>query len=939
MSDFLHSDNQCGQNLLRITSRGSAIIAELLRLSSVLPEAFLPAERIRDPEQKKYLAVIFDFQYLRDPEEFEKKIYENTELSDLDMEFQENHSEILDRFYKLFESILKYQQDFEKFTDDVENGFYIQYSFDTILQEIVGKQLLAEVVYLYGIILLLLEEKIPGFIREKLLIAAYRSHGETGLENFEPVCKLCRNTGYIPSTSQEAPKRPKSHPESFFARFPVKPELIRLIIGRLQLDDIYLMANCFPNPDHRSTRLANQAAMLFVILYFAPDILNKQKTSMREIVDKYFQDNWVIATYMGTIVDLTVEWAHYPAAKAALDNVINLQLVKQLHEQNGRLMVRCQDELKELLKEGILQQEYLLDHIQEVLQCVRHCNIALRWRLMHRKCKSLEYRKVIEQQVKPQLVVDLLLQTSQLEYVVKALLQQILSDKQLAWTDGRALAVEKMTELSEYFTGNKALTKVKRNDDLVQWFQFLATEVAALNLDDNGKHATATGRKIQQLIKALEDVEQFEEVDTNLQIKSFLGEVKDIFLTMIRTVNIQTNVLQLLESVSDLSYAWQTLTDYVEYFQQRIASDPNAVVSLRATFLKAASMLDIPLVRIAAIDSPDVVSVAEYYSGDLVEFVRVVLEIIPVSVFKSLAQIVTILTERLTAIPNRFEAKDLKEYAQLETRRELARLTHEVSVFTEGILVMEKTLLGVIQVEPRQILEEGLRRELVRLVAHAMHRTLTFNSFSRAEINENMSRVAKSLDGLKKSIEYLQDYNAISGLKIFQEEFTRVINYYIEQEANRFLKKKTFDNNSVYQNKAIPIPRLVTQHAVVDSEDSHALTFMGRVMQSLLVLTEPNRTIYAPECSAWYDHSAPDVKAGQQQTVESCGIRTFQLLERSIGVIGLRGINRLLAFRAVHCCHEFMKCYDQRILKSAPHHSMLRQVNPNPQNNNTHTTV
>jgi WASH complex subunit strumpellin len=37
-------------------------------------------------------------------------------------------------------------------------------------------------------------------------------------------------------------------------------------------------------------------------------------------------------------------------------------------------------------------------------------------------------------------------------------------------------------------------------------------------------------------------------------------------------------------------------------------------------------------------------------------------------------------------------------------------------VFTEGILVMEKTLLGVIQIDPRQILEEGLRRELVRRV-------------------------------------------------------------------------------------------------------------------------------------------------------------------------------------------------------------------------------
>jgi WASH complex subunit strumpellin len=37
------------------------------------------------------------------------------------------------------------------------------------------------------------------------------------------------------------------------------------------------------------------------------------------------------------------------------------------------------------------------------------------------------------------------------------------------------------------------------------------------------------------------------------------------------------------------------------------------------------------------------------------------------------------------------QAKDLKDYAQLDLRFELAKLTHQVSIFTEGVLVMEKT--------------------------------------------------------------------------------------------------------------------------------------------------------------------------------------------------------------------------------------------------------
>ena len=95
--DFLSPENLCGQNLLRITSRGSAIIAELFRLSANIPEVFLGASKIKDPDQLKYLNVLFDFHYLRDPEDFEKKINDSQDLLDVDSEFQENH-----QVYRLF---------------------------------------------------------------------------------------------------------------------------------------------------------------------------------------------------------------------------------------------------------------------------------------------------------------------------------------------------------------------------------------------------------------------------------------------------------------------------------------------------------------------------------------------------------------------------------------------------------------------------------------------------------------------------------------------------------------------------------------------------------------------------------------------------------------------------------------------------------------------
>ena len=45
-----------------------------------------------------------------------------------------------------------------------------------------------------------------------------------------------------------------------------------------------------------------------------------------------------------------------------------------------------------------------------------------------------------------------------------------------------------MRELSEYFTGQKALARVSRDENLMRWFEALAHEVETL--DDAEAHAT-----------------------------------------------------------------------------------------------------------------------------------------------------------------------------------------------------------------------------------------------------------------------------------------------------------------------------------------------------------------------------------------------------------------------------------------------------------------
>lgn len=258
-ADFLAENNICGQTLLRLISRGNAIIAELFRLSDYIPQSFT------SQTNNKYSDVIFDFKYLSNQDYFDSLIQSKPELQTLDDEFKFNHLEILTRFYLAFESIHKYVSDLTRFLEDLEEGIYIQQNIDTVLFNQDGKQLLAESIYLYGLMLLIVDLKFEGSVREKLLIGYVRySNQKSYMEsNIDDVCKLLRSTGF----SVGKPK-PVNYPESYFARFKINPNILNQIIGRLRTDDLYSQMNAYPLPEHRSHALSNQASMLYVILYF-----------------------------------------------------------------------------------------------------------------------------------------------------------------------------------------------------------------------------------------------------------------------------------------------------------------------------------------------------------------------------------------------------------------------------------------------------------------------------------------------------------------------------------------------------------------------------------------------------------------------------------------------------------------------------------------------
>ena len=80
------------------------------------------------------------------------------------------------------------------------------------------------------------------------------------------------------------------------------------------------------------------------------------------------------------------------------------------------------------------------------------------------------------------------------------------------------------------------------------------------------------------------------------------------------------------------------------------------------------------------------------------------------------------------------------------------------------------------QVDPKKLLEEGLRRELVTRVATALNNILTFSTKTKdrvGDLSAKLTAMGRVMEAFRGSFEYIQDYINIPGLRLWQEEISR----------------------------------------------------------------------------------------------------------------------------------------------------------------------
>jgi WASH complex subunit strumpellin len=295
------------------------------------------------------------------------------------------------------------------------------------------------------------------------------------------------------------------------------------------------------------------------------------------------------------------------------------------------LLPEIHKQVRDVLNDGFTKIDQLLDGMNGYIKLVRDSNVILRFCVLHTQEPKGEKKKKKEVPfpLKRDDLLAFLLDVAQLEYELKQAIEAALNSKAEKWANEKQSAVNILNELALSFSGSLSLSSLQKDENLQQWFTNIANEVNSIE----EVNSVPNVQKIFQLSSALEKIMQFHQISGSIFIKESVLRVIYILKFLGRLLNIDEHFLPLIGNLSDFSYGFASISQFIPLMQTRIKADPFSVLKLRATFLKLTSILDLQLVRIVQSESKDVESVSQHYSSLIVDFVRTVLEIVPISIF------------------------------------------------------------------------------------------------------------------------------------------------------------------------------------------------------------------------------------------------------------------------------------------------------------------
>ncbi|KAF8715433.1 hypothetical protein HU200_027082 [Digitaria exilis] len=858
--------------LLGFCSRAEALIAELLLLSDHVPPEFA---------DRRFDSVLFDFRYLDSPGDFESRIEGNIELQVLEDQLRESCGSYMQRFFSLLDGAVTYHEELCNYLNELQEGLYVHCTLDHVLENNSACQLLVESMTLFGCMILLMEHKISGLLREKLLVAHLRSDRCFSYPNLERVCELCRQhvpTPAMPASSGSSPFSSDiisvQKPEDLLRRFPFPDPVVDAVITCLRNGDVYSSIRFYPDPQHRTTALSLQGGHLCVLLFYSNDLLHRG-LAMREIIDRFFKDNWVVPIFLHFSVDLLVSWDAYKEAKLSLVSCLSLASIRDISLHHYTKVTHFLADLD--IHIHAINKEYVLDNSLSLISVIRECNFTLRWLLLHRMTSDKKARDLIisigsSQQVDEGNMLQLLLKTAKLEFEVKQLHVELLRTRESMWCEKRHGALECMKDLSQNYLGTWAASCKFKNKTLKDWLEHLSLELISLNYTSIG----SCGRTIHRVLSTLKDIEMLHQIKDSVQIKQAFSKIQKNLHDMIKILNLNQEAINILSVITDAKYAWVYLTLFETLLKKNISQDPSETLYLHKVFLKFQSWLSAPLQRIKQCESPDLHSISMYYSSKYAAKIFAVLDIIPEILLKISTAVNHVNAEQPTHLVNRINQEALQELMQMDQQLCQARQAAKLCIISEGLANMSNNFDDLVNLNLGGWLKQVMKKELATQLERKLKCLSPFG-----DMEGNLNSLSKFLLSQMQRMEFLENILHIDGSSIWQETFTSVLEQCAKKEFLELMACMQKSSNAVKQLNNVYSPS----------------TFYGNLLQHIVHLTNPSRSMFIEAMIGWFDEGGHEL----------LGMRFFSHLELCVGQVGLACLDSLVHILIKHTMETTVK--------------------------------
>uniref|UniRef100_A0A7E5A2D2 DUF2428 domain-containing protein n=1 Tax=Panagrellus redivivus TaxID=6233 RepID=A0A7E5A2D2_PANRE len=842
----IRSDDHQRQQLEQFLLVGNCLIAEVHRLWQKTPVDFV------NPAASRFSRLLTDFTYFENQQKFEAAIEESDDIRLLEDDFYGAFNPFLRGFHKLVDEICGFLLDLVDYSERCQ-------ACHNLLDRnsIKLNSLKCEVLYLAGVVLLLLDSKFPGAVKERIFVAYYRSSVDLRSKHFELLVSLLR-------------RRAEGF-ESCLSSVRIHRRFVEHVVTFLKNYTISSGAELDVFTTDR------QAAVLYVALYFHPDMLHSQSATMRQVVDKYFHDRWILPLHFELSANLIEKWAPFDAARTVLSAALDKVAIGKKALDLGTALRNI------VLPSGLLA----VDQIGEYGRLVFELNASLRWLLLHSAKASTDSKVNLPQIVQTasrfstEALFTEFVKSAHFEHKFRQSCAFLVAHKE----EECARLKQRIGVLFDQIVqllGNDLFESQSWNERLSAWMIKIRDYIASIDV-----LATESPQILEHLIGKVEEVADQHDAENKI-LCEYLGLVLSDLKKLWNITLIDAEFLSKFDETRDACFVWDLLPSWSTLLERLLQKDATGV---KFVFLKLSNSIVNALADIAKPFSDSANVLSEFYHRKLEFHLRQIIQTIPRSIFTQMDVLHPLFS---TSKAVHVDKIHLKQFAALDRRRQLAQKTYEITKLSLGISSMGLNRLGPIRIYPKKLLFDGLKQELRLKLTQLLGEDLAAPNVLRI-----LSLQTQKIATFREAFLFVCEHIGFDGVVLWQSELEAVWNKALAiQKSNLKAKQEQPDSPPVTHAKGVVVP---------------PKPILGQVIQTMVQQTNPRSTIYYNMRDEWLSLDCRRLEFSAD---------FFTAVERWLPAMANIGLRRLVVFSI----HRHMQTFIAELTASSSMFDPLPEI-------------